>query len=182
MAPDPQGISSSAMVDPVPVSAIAMKLLDVRLKPSGAIISSVMGEFTAPSRHEIVVLRAGGMLELHSIVTTSPDDEEEPRTFLKLITRMETRSVLRSCAVVRLTGGKRDVLAVGADGGAISVLDLEGGRVKVVHCMIFGKTGACSRGWRSFVGAVRPALLADLIFGSDTVSGSLLICTCLRGF
>ena len=44
---------------PPPVTAIAMKLLDMRLKPSGAIISSVMGEFTAPQRHEIVILRSG---------------------------------------------------------------------------------------------------------------------------
>jgi hypothetical protein len=54
---------------------------------------------------------------------------------------METSSELRSCAVVRLSGGKRDVLAVGADGGAISVIDFEGGKGSVVHCETFGKTG-----------------------------------------
>jgi len=51
---------------------------------------------------------------------------------------------LRSCAVVRLSGGKRDVLAVGADGGAISIIDFEGGKGSVVHCMTFGKTGESS--------------------------------------
>jgi hypothetical protein len=123
-------------MDPVPVTAIAMKLLDVRLKPSSTIISSVMGEFSAASRSEIAIIKAGGTIELHRIVT-----QVEPRVFMKLITRMETRSVLRSCSVVRLSGAKRDVLAVGADGGAISIIDFEGGRGSVVHCMTFGKTG-----------------------------------------
>jgi hypothetical protein len=127
-------------MDPVPVTAIAMKLLDVRLKPSSAIISSVMGEFTAPARSEIAVIKAGGTVELHRIIQ-SKVEEEEPRIFMKLITRMETRSVVRSCSVVRLSGAKRDVLAVGADGGAISIIDFEGGLGKVIHCMTFGKTG-----------------------------------------
>lgn len=145
MAPEANGGAATAM-DPVPVSAVAMKLLDVRLKPSGAIITSVMGEFTASARHEIAVLRPGGTIELHRIVVTKPEEEdEESRTFLKLITRMETRSVLRSCSVVRLSSGKRDVLAVGADGGALSVIDFEGGNGVVLHCMTFGKTG-CRRG------------------------------------
>ena len=149
---------------PPPVTAIAMKLLDMRLKPSGAIISSVMGEFTAPQRHEIVILRSGGTLELHRIVQTSgggggkkkdsegkddeDDDEDEdddvPRTFLKLITRVETHSILRCCTVLRLTGEKRDVISVGADGGALSVIDFENGTYKLVHCTTFGKTG-CRR-------------------------------------
>ena len=151
---------------PPPVTAIAMKLLDMRLKPSGAIISSVMGEFTAPQRHEIVILRSGGAIELHRIVQTttggggdkktkdgeSKDGEEDdddgeddvPRTFLKLITRVETHSILRSCTVLRLTGEKRDVISVGADGGALSVIDFENGTYKLVHCTTFGKTG-CRR-------------------------------------
>ncbi len=128
-------MAPESTMDPVPVTAIAMKLLDVRLKPSSAIITSVMGEFTAPSRSEIAVLKAGGMIELHRIVQT------DGASFVKLITRMETSSELRSCAVVRLSGGKRDVLAVGADGGAISVIDFEGGKGSVVHCETFGKTG-----------------------------------------
>jgi hypothetical protein len=122
-------------MDPVPVTAIAMKLLDVRLKPSSAIITSVMGEFTASSRSEIAALKAGGLIELFRIVQT------DGGSFVKLITRMETHSELRTCAVVRLSGGKRDVLAVGADGGAISIIDFEGGKASVLHCMTFGKTG-----------------------------------------
>jgi hypothetical protein len=130
MAPE-----SSTAMDPVPVTAIAMKLLDVRLKPSSAIITSAMGEFTASSRSEIASLKAGGLIELFRIVQT------DGGSFVKLITRMETHSELRSCAVVRLSGGKRDVLAVGADGGAISIIDFEGGKASVLHCMAFGKTG-----------------------------------------
>lgn len=125
MAPD-----SSAANDAVPVTAIAMKLLDIRLKPSGAIIESVIGEFSGTGKQEIAILRAGGTIELFRV---------EGQT--KLVCRLETRSVLRSLAVIRLTGDKRDVLAVGADGGAISIIDLEDGKAQVVHCMTFGKTG-----------------------------------------
>lgn len=128
-------------MDPVPVTAISMKLLDVRLKPSSAIISSVMGEFSTSSLSEIAVLKAGGTIELYRIVQSN---DEDTRSFMKLITRMESRSVLRSCSVVRLSGEKRDKLVVGADGGAISIIDFEGGLGNVVHCMIFGKTGELS--------------------------------------
>jgi hypothetical protein len=131
----------STASDPVAVTAIAMKLLDVRLKPSGAIVTSAIGDFTADGQQEIALLRAGGTIELHRIVTASGDDDEDSRTFFKLITRLETRSVLRCCSVVRLSGEKRDVLAIGADGGALSVIDFEGGKAKILHCVTFGKTG-----------------------------------------
>ena len=129
-------------VDSVPVTAIAMKLLDIRLKPSGAILQSFIGEFTATGQQEIVLLKAGGTLELHRIVAAT-DDGTNDKTHMKLVSRMETHSVLRSCAVIRLSGGKRDILAVGADGGAVSIIDFEGpsGKGQVLHCMIFGKTG-----------------------------------------
>lgn len=124
-------MAPEASNDAVPVTAIAMKLLDIRLKPSGAIVESAIGEFSGSGKQEIAAMRAGGTIELYRM---------DGQT-LKLVTRMETRSVLRSMAVVRLTGDKRDVLAVGADGGAISIIDLEDGKAKVVHCMTFGKTG-----------------------------------------
>jgi hypothetical protein len=119
--------------DAVPVTAVAMKLLDVRLKPSGAIIESAIGEFSASGCQEILVLRAGGTMELFRI---NPDEGQA-----KLVNRLETHSNLRSMALIRLTGDKRDIVAVGADGGAISVLDWEDGKPRVVHCMTFGKTG-----------------------------------------
>ena len=124
MAPDASGS------DAVPVTAVAMKLLDIRLKPSGAIIESVIGEFSSTGKQEIAILRAGGTIELIRM---------EGQT--KVVCRLETRSVLRSLAVIRLTGDKRDVLAVGADGGAISIIDLENGKPQVVHCTVFGKSG-----------------------------------------
>ena len=137
-------MAPESTMDPVPVTAIAMKLLDLRLKPSSAIINSAMGEFTAPSRSEIAVLKAGGTVELYRIVQT------REVSHMKLITRLETHSELRSCSVVRLSGGKRDVLALGADSGAISVIDFEGGKGSVVHCMTFGKTGELSDLFESF--------------------------------
>ena len=126
-----------------------LKLLDISLKHAGAIITSVMGEFTSPSQQEIVLLRAGGTMELYRIMESSSsadhddedDDEEESRTWLKLVTRVETRSVLRSMVAVRLSGEKRDVIVLGADGGCLSVIDLEGGKENVLHCPVFGKTG-----------------------------------------
>jgi len=133
----------------VPVTSVAMKLLDMRLKPSSAIVASVSGEFSAPGMHELVIARTGGTLELHRIVQATDrvgdkEDEDESRTFVKLICRVETKSILRSLTTIRLTGDKRDVVAIGADGGALSVLDFEGGSSKTVHCCTFGKTG-CRR-------------------------------------
>ena len=71
-------------------SSAAMKLLDVRLKHAGAIITSELGEFTADPpgsggtgpHQEIVCLRAGGTIDLYRIVITKTssgntnDDDE----------------------------------------------------------------------------------------------------------
>jgi len=143
-------------------NAGALQLLDLTVKASGAIITSLIGEFSASGQHEILVLRAGGSIELYSIQqVTIPlhhgrkkdegdmsDDEEEEgelRTFLKLISRMETRSILRSMTIVRLDGSKRDIVAVGSDSGCLSILDFENGKGKILHCPAYGKTG-CRRG------------------------------------
>ena len=155
MAPDGSKLDeNSADDEAVPVTSVAMKLLDMRLKPSSAIVTSVAGEFTAPGKHEFVIARTGGTIELHRILQTSggnkmtndddEEDDEEERTVIKLIARVETRSILRSLATIRLTGDKRDVVAVGADGGALTVLDFEDGVCKIIHSCTFGKTG-CRR-------------------------------------
>lgn len=106
-----------------------MKLIDLRLKPSTAILQSFVGEFTAPGRHELCCLKAGGVIELYRLTQGSEADGPDADTATpgcKLIHRTETRSILRCGAVLRFPGEKRDVLAVGADGGALSVLDWEG--------------------------------------------------------
>ena len=88
----------------VPVGTVAMKLLDVRLKPATAILQSLSGEFSQAGQHELIMLKAGGTIELYRIlVVTDNDDEDEDeeeestsRTLLKLVTRVETRSILRA--------------------------------------------------------------------------------------
>ena len=125
-----------------------LNLLDLTLKHAGAIITSAVGEFTATAQQEIVVLRAGGTLEVHRIIESSPasendddEEEEETRIWLKLITRLETRSVLRSLATLRLSGEKRDLVVLGSDSGCFSVIDLQDGKAETLHCPAFGKTG-----------------------------------------
>jgi hypothetical protein len=121
-----------------------MKLLDLRLKHSSSIIASSIGEFTRPDTQQIICLRSGGTIDLYEIVVSDvedDDEEEEERTSLKLVSRLETRSVLRSLSVVRVSGGKRDVVVVGSDSGCLSVVDFEGGVGKVLHCPVFGKVG-----------------------------------------
>ncbi len=71
------------------------------------------------------------------------DDEEENRVWLKMLMRVETRSIIRSLEIVRLGGEKRDLVIVGSDSGNVSVMDLGGGEAKVLHCPAFGKTGEC---------------------------------------
>ena len=120
---------------PVPVNDVAMKLLDVRLQSATAIVTSVAGSFTAEEHSELCLLKAGGGIEIHRIVEDGK---------LSMVFKTETRSVLRSLAVVRYPGEQRDVVTVSADGGALSVLDFQDCKLKILHCVTFGKTG-CRR-------------------------------------
>ncbi|KAL7443975.1 hypothetical protein ACHAXH_009885 [Discostella pseudostelligera] len=126
-------------------SAASMKLLDVRLKHAGSIIASTIGEFTSGctsssggssgGTQEIACLRAGGTIDLYRIVISQPssdksgdeegDDDEEVTTSLQLVSRIETRSTLRTLHALRVSGSKRDVLVVGSDSGCFSILDFE---------------------------------------------------------
>lgn len=137
---EPQDVQDSG----IPVSAIAMKLLDVRLKPSSAISKSVIGEFTksaiASKTQQIVVARNGGVLELYVIKT-------QPTPSLKLEHRLETRSILRDIVPVRLVGEKRDVLAVTSDSGCLSIVDFESDFLSENPTLVtspYGKSG-CRR-------------------------------------
>lgn len=117
-----------------------LKLLDLTLKNASAIQHSLMGEFTSSGSQEILMARPGGALEVHKI-ESSDDEDEETRVWLKLIMRVETKSVIRSIEIVRLGGEKKDLVIVGSDSGNVSVMDFEGGQSKVLHCPAFGKTG-----------------------------------------
>lgn len=131
---------------PQRVQSIAMKLLDATLQPSTAIVASVAGDFTGlpGSAPEIICLKPGGTIELYQLSLTDPP---------KLLTKVETHSVLRSAVSIRFPGEKRDVLAVGADGGALSILDFGSSSssnsnnptitpqsCQILHCAVFGKT------------------------------------------
>jgi splicing factor 3B subunit 3 len=123
----------NAMTDEIeaqPVHAVAMKLLDLRLQPSTAIVQSVLGEFTGP--HELALLKTSGVIELYKL-----SDEK-----LHLVTRVETRSILRHGVAVRFPGTSHDVLVVTSDSGALSVLQFQ--PFAVLHNVTFGKTG-CRR-------------------------------------
>jgi splicing factor 3B subunit 3 len=134
-----------------------------------------MGDFTGEHGgvvgHELVLLKTGGLIELYQLIVTAQssendDDEDEAPSSktvsLRLTSRLETRSILRSGVVIRLTGSKRDVLAVTSDSGALSVLQFEpkdikdsgnissantatSVEVKQLHCPVYGNTG-CRRG------------------------------------
>ena len=117
-----------------------LKLLDLTLKNSSAIQYSSMGEFTAPGSQEILVVRPGGAIEVYRIESNN-DDEDESRVWLKMMMRVETRSVIRSTEIVRLAGEKRDLVIIGSDSGNVSVMDFEGIQAKILHCPAFGKTG-----------------------------------------
>lgn len=125
-----------------------LKLLDLTLKNASAIQSSLMGEFTAEGSQEIVVTRPGGALEVYKIESSDDgnddddeDEEEETRVWLKMVMRVETKSIIRSMEIMRLGGEKRDLILVGSDSGNVTVLDFEGGQSKILHCFAFGKTG-----------------------------------------
>lgn len=131
--------AASLEEEAVPVQAVAMKLLDVRLQASSAIVWSMAGEFTAEGAAELVVFYTGGAIVLYAM-----EEGEDERTQLKLIHREETRSILRDGVLIRFPGEKRDVVGVASDSGALAVLDFCDGRCQIVHCRDFGKTG-CRR-------------------------------------
>ncbi|MGH7974399.1 MAG: mono-functional DNA-alkylating methyl methanesulfonate N-terminal domain-containing protein, partial [bacterium] len=150
------------------MEAPPLKLLDLTLKSSGAIIASVMGEFTqqsssntssskSKSKTEVAVIRPGGIVEVYSIdikVKAGEEEDEDPTSAvaaeqqitMTMQCRVETRSVLRTLSVIRLTGNKRDVLAIGSDSGCLSVIDFaNSSKPQLLHCPTFGNTG-CRRG------------------------------------
>ena len=149
-----------------------MKLLDLRLKHAGSIIASAIGEYTSSSssgtstqsqQQEIACLRAGGTIDIYRIVITQPtsnnsnsnddDDEEEEEeitTTLQLVSRVETRSTLRSIRALRIAGSKKDVLIIGSDSGCFSILDFDTNTnntnsnnttPQILHCPTYGKSG-----------------------------------------
>eukprot|EP00536_Pseudo-nitzschia_multiseries_P011407 jgi/Psemu1/289664/fgenesh1_pg.386_\ len=129
-----------------------MKLLDVRLKPSSAILKSVLGEFTSEAvrskRQQIVVARTGGVLELYAIQGGGNNNNNNSSgNALKLEQRIETRSILRDLVGVRLVGEKRDVLALSSDSGCLGLLDFDHHKDAENLAKVtapFGKTG-CRR-------------------------------------
>mmetsp|Transcript_17228 Transcript_17228/g.41993 ORF Transcript_17228/g.41993 Transcript_17228/m.41993 type:complete len:1288 (+) Transcript_17228:257-4120(+) len=131
------GIQEEKKEDAVPVSAVAMKLLDMRLKPSSAILASCIGEYTKEKAQEVVVAKSSGVLELYEIHAG-----EDGSVSLKLIQRLETHSILRGLVNVRLTGEKRDLVAVTCDAGSISIVDFT--QTAKTNVVTFGKTG-CRR-------------------------------------
>ena len=113
----------------IPVTAVAMKLLDIKLKPSSAIIKSIIGEFTTTAIQQkiqqIVVVRSGGVIELYNITSSGTNTNTSTSTTpsLKLMKRLETRSIVRDITTIRLVGEKRDVLACSSDSGCLSIID-----------------------------------------------------------
>jgi len=131
-----------------------LKLLDLTLKHAGAIQFSCIGDFTGQSAQEVILVRPGGAIEVYRIESSTAgndenddsDEDEEQRTWLKLVLRTETRSTLRCMETVRLSGEKRDLVLIGSDSGTVSILDFLGGqKAKILHCPVLGKTG-CRRG------------------------------------
>ena len=56
--------SGGESVTAVSVQSIGLKLLDLPLKPSTAIVASVAGPFTGTGHHEVAMLRSGGTIEV----------------------------------------------------------------------------------------------------------------------
>jgi splicing factor 3B subunit 3 len=139
---------------PVPVQHVAMKLLDVKLRPSTAIRTSLMGSFTASNTHEILLVKPPSTMEIYKIDTSHEK--------MKLLTRIETRSILRSVVKTRYPGETRDCVVVASDSGAISVLDFEHGKTHIYHCETYGKTG-CRRSTPGAYVAADPAGRAVLV-------------------
>ena len=116
-----------------------LNLLSLSLQNPSGISLACSGNFSAPKRHEIVVYKGEGGLEL-----LRPDDTG------RLISISTTRAfaVIRSIKPFRLAGSNRDYLIIGSDSGKISLIEFDEENYntwKVVHCETYGRTG-CRRG------------------------------------
>jgi len=144
----------------------ALKLTDTTLRHSSNVIASFMGDFTGQHGgvvgHEVVLLKTGGLVELYMLDTTNltktgeDGDVAGNSVTLKLMSRVETRSILRSGVTIRPTGSKRDVMAITSDSGALCILEFDAKEsgssgitssveVRRLHCPTYGNTG-CRRG------------------------------------
>ena len=135
--------------DGIPVTTIAMKLMDCRLQGATAWVTTVAGSFTAAGRAEVCALAADGVLKLWEMVAPKGnDDEDEDDTMrLRFCGRAATHSILRSAVAVRHTGETTDLLAVGSDSGALSLVqwrrasdDAAEATLHIIHVVDFGKT------------------------------------------
>ena len=82
------------------------------------IMNDVLPMPRPPSAGEVMVYNS----PRPSVLDSDEEDEEEVQTTLKLLKRIETRSTLRSLTAIRISGSKKDVILVGADGGCLSLL------------------------------------------------------------
>jgi splicing factor 3B subunit 3 len=166
----------------------SLKLIDVTLKSSSSIVCSYMGDFTGThngAAQEILLIKTGGLIELYAIDvvgsdsstrTTEDADDEEQVISLRLMARLETRSILRQAVPIRLTGSKRDAVGIVSDSGALSVIDFSASDIasgnsttasvvltpKLLHCPTYGNTG-CRRGTPGQYLAVDPKGRALLV-------------------
>ena len=110
-----------------------MFLYNLTLQKGGGINRAVVGNFSAPKAHEIVVAR-NKTLEL-----LRPDEHGKTNTVFST----EVFGIIRSLAAFRLTGENRDYLAVGSDSGRVVIAryDAEAGAFRKVHQETFGKSG-----------------------------------------
>lgn len=161
------GDSNNTSTGPPVASSVAMKLLDVRLQPATAILQSLIGSFTAPKQHELVLLKAGGCVELHRLVDETSSNDTAPATPLQWIARIPTHSVLRSAAIVRYPGESKDCLVVTSDAGTVALWEFSvAANTTTTHPTVtlatLGKTG-CRRDTVGQYCAADPAGRAVLV-------------------
>lgn len=93
-----------------------MHLYHLTLQRPTGVIAAVYGSFSAPKMHEIV-LACSSNLEI-----VRPEENGK----LMTVGRSDAFGQVRSLAVFRLTGAKRDYLIVGSDSGRVAVVQFDG--------------------------------------------------------
>jgi len=113
-----------------------MHLYNLTLVRSGAITSVVYGSFSGPKLHELAVTSGT------TVGILRPDEYGRVR----VVYQTECFACVRGIVPFRLTGSKKDYIAVGSDSGKLAVLryDEKSKRLETVHCETFGKSG-CRR-------------------------------------
>ncbi|TIC28406.1 hypothetical protein E3Q11_01879 [Wallemia mellicola] len=111
---------------------MSLHLYNLTLEDPQNINESIVGQFSGTKSQEIAVNKSN-ILEIYRLNLETIK--------LELIASSRLFSIIRSIKAFKLTGSKKDFIVVSSDSGKLTVLELVGDKLVVLHSETYGKTG-----------------------------------------